>query len=190
MDSQSSRKIIVAGGLAAVVGISVVAFALSSHHPPSAAPISQSPATVAPTPDVTAAVAPTPGAPAAVAQLPAPAAAVAPVPDAPAVAHKDSVDSKIDHTANRAAVEPKVAGNRRLAKAPTSADTTDRVVTPAEPTIDSSEKPAGDTLAKSVDGMKGVDEVTLPPAASGTSPQEGAGSTAPAPADAGSPPPK
>jgi hypothetical protein len=148
MDSQTSRKIIVAGGMAAVLVIGVVTFALLPHHPSSAAQISQAPATVAPAPDVPAAVASTPEA----------AAAIAQIPDAPAaVAHNDSVDSKVAHTANPTAVELTVAGNRHLAKASTSTDSTDRVVTPAEPTVDSS-----------VEGVKSVDEVTMPSTAGGT----------------------
>src|SRR3984893_16765204 len=148
MDSQRTRKIIVASGMAVLGGISVVAFALTSHHSPSAAqltpaqdslaPTPVGPAAVAPAPDAPAAVAQTPAAPA-VAQVPAAPAAVAPIPDAPAVA------------------QPKAARPRHLAKAPTSADTP---VKPAEPTV---EKPAVETPATSV-------EVTPPPAPSGTTP--------------------
>ena len=78
MESQTSRKIIVASSMAAVLGIGVVTFALSSHHRTPVAQIPQSlPPAVASTPDVSAPVAPTPVVP----------AAVAPMPDAPAVAH-------------------------------------------------------------------------------------------------------
>jgi hypothetical protein len=178
MDSQTTRKIIVASGMAVVVLISVVAFALSSHHSNSAAQLTPAqdslastpaaPAAVVPAPAAPDAVAQTPAAPA-VAQVPAAPAAVAPIPDAPAVA------------------QPKAAHNRHLAKAPTSsADTAPRVVTPAEPTV---EKSAGEaTPAQSVDGVKSADEVTPPPAPSGTSTgaQEGSASTAPAAPDAGS----
>jgi hypothetical protein len=159
MDSQTSRKIIVAGGMAAVLVIGAVTFALLPHHPSSAAQISQAPATVAPPSNVPAALASTPDAPAAVASTPEAPAAIAQIPDAPAaVARKDSV----------AAVELKVAGNRHLAKAPTSADTSDGVVTPAEPTVDPSEKSAAETPATRVDGVKSVDQVTMPSTASGT----------------------
>jgi hypothetical protein len=178
MDSQSTRKIIVAGGMAAVVGISVVAFALTSHHSPSAAQLSPAQDSLAPTPTGPAAVVPTPDAPAAVAQTPAaPAvaqvpvapAAVAPIPDAPAVA------------------QPKAARPRHLAKAPTSAETTTRVVPLAEPTV---EKSAGETPAQSVESVKSADEVTTPSVPSGTTTgaQEGSASTEPAAPDAGSPP--
>jgi hypothetical protein len=179
MDSQTTRKIIVAGGMAIVVGISVVAFALSSHHTPSAAQLSPAqdslaptpvgPAAVVPAPDAPAAVAQTPATPA-VAQVPATPAVVAPIPDAPAVA------------------QSKAARNRHLAKAPTShADTTDRVVPLAEPTV---EKSAGETPAQSVESLKSADEVTTPSSPSGTTTgaQEGTASTEPAAPDAGSPP--
>jgi hypothetical protein len=181
MDSQTTRKIIVASGMAAVVGISVVAFALSSHHPTSAAqltpaqdalgPTPAGPAAIVPAPDAPAAVAQTPAAPPAVAQVPAAPAAAAPIPDAPVVA------------------QPKAVRNRHLAKAPaSSADTTSRVVTPAEPTV---EKSAGETPpAQSVDGAKSADEVTPPSAPSGTTSgaQQGSASIEPVVPDAGSPP--
>jgi hypothetical protein len=65
MNSQMSRKIIVAGGMAVAVGIAVAIFALRSHP---VTPIAQ-----------------TPRPPAPVAQIPTAApAAVAQVPDAPA----------------------------------------------------------------------------------------------------------
>lgn len=171
MDSQSTRKIIVASGMAVVVGISVVAFALTSHHSPSAAQLSPAQDSLAPTPAAPAAVVPAPDAPAApaIAQVPAAPAAAAPIPDAPAVA------------------QPKAARNRHLAKASTSADTTTRVVPLAKPTV---EKPAGETPVQSVDGVKSADEVTTPSVPSGTTTgaQEGSASTEPAAPDAGSPP--
>ena len=142
MNSVSS-KIIVAGGLAAVVGIGVVWFALSSHNPPPVAQIAQHPAAVPTTPEAPAAVAPMPQATA-------------------AVAHKDSVGAKIDHTAVATAVEPKVAHNRHPAKAPVSADATHGTAARTESPVDSSEKPAGENLAKSADGVKSVDQPTTP----------------------------
>jgi hyperosmotically inducible protein len=175
MNSELSRKIIVASGMAVVVGIIAVTFALRSHHPTSVAQISQPPAAVAQIPDAPVPVAPTPDAP----------AAVAPIPDAPAaVAPKDNVSAKIGDTASSAAVEPKVAGNRHPAKARINADTTDRTVAP-ESTVDSRKKSADETLAKSVDGVKSVDELTMPSAASptATDTQEGATSNEPAGSD-------
>ena len=172
MDSQTSRKIIVASGMAVVLVIGAVTFALLPHHPSSAAQISEAPPPpVAPTPDVPAAVASTPEA----------AAAIAPIPDAPAVvAREDSVDSKVAHAA-------KVAGNRHLARASTSPGSTDRVVTPAEPTVDSSGTSAGETPATSVQGVKSVDEVTMPSSAGGTTPIAPT-TTEPAASDTGSSP--
>ena len=138
MDSQTNRKIIVASGMAVVVVISVVAFALSSHHSTSAAQLTPAQDSLAPTPAAPAAVVPAPDAPATVAQAPAAPAAVAPTPDAPAVA------------------QPKAARNRHLAKAPTSADTTARVVTPAEPTV---VKPAGETTPAEVKSRFAADSI-------------------------------
>jgi hypothetical protein len=88
MESQTSRKIIVASSMAVVLGIGVVAFALSSHHRTPAAQIPQSPPpVVASTPDASAGIAPGADAAAAVAPTPVVPAAVAPIPDGPAVAH-------------------------------------------------------------------------------------------------------
>jgi BON domain-containing protein len=117
MNSYTSRKIIVASGMAVIVGIGVVIFALRVHsetsvaqtpHPPTP-PAAQIPA------DAPAAAAQTPTAPAALAQS----------PDAPAaVAHSDSVGTKSADTATPAAVEPKLARNRPLVKASTDELTT------------------------------------------------------------------
>jgi hypothetical protein len=88
MESQTSRKIIVASSMAAVLGIGVVTLALSSHHRTPVAQIAQSPPpVVAPTPDLSAAIAQGADAAAAVAPTPVVPAAIAPIPDAPAVAH-------------------------------------------------------------------------------------------------------
>jgi hyperosmotically inducible protein len=175
MNSELSRKIIVASGMAVVVGIIAVTVALRSHHPTPVAQISQPPAALAQIPDAAAPVAPTPDAP----------AAVAPIPDtASAVAPKVNVGAKIGDTDSSAAVEPKVAGNRHSAKARTSAETTDRTVAP-ESTADSRNNFAGETLAKSEDGVKSVDELKMPSAASrtATDAQEGATSNEPADSD-------
>jgi hyperosmotically inducible protein len=142
MNSQTSRKIIVAGGMAAVVLVGVVTFALRSHpvtpvaqtaQPPppiaqvppaapgAAAEIPAAPAAVAQTPAAPSAAAQTPAAPAAVAKTPAAPAAVAKTPAAPAaVAHNDSVATKSADTATPSVVEPKLAQNRHVAKARTS----------------------------------------------------------------------
>jgi hyperosmotically inducible protein len=144
MNSQTSRKIIVAGGMAAVVLIGVVTFALRSHPVTAVAPTPQPPPPIAQVPPAApAAAAEIPGAPAAAAQTPAAPAAVAKTPAAPAaVAHNDSVATKSADTATPPAVEPKLAHNRHVAKAPT------------------------ETVASSVDHVKSADESTPPPATS------------------------
>ena len=175
MNSELSRKIIVASGMAVVVAIIAVTVALRSHHPASVAQISQPPAALVQVPDAPAPVAPNPDVP----------AAVAPIPDASAaVAPNDNVDAKIADTANPVAVEPKVIGNRRQAKARVSADATDRTVA-LESTVDSSNKSADETPAKSVSGVTNVVELTIPPTdgTAATDAQEGATGNEPAGSD-------
>ena len=173
MNSELSRKIIVASGMAVVVGIIAVTVALRSHHPASVAQTSEPPPAFAQVPDVPTPVAPTSDVP----------AAVAPIPDASAAtAPNDSVDAKIAETA--VAVEPKVIGNRHQAKARLSADTTDRTVAP-ESTVDLRGKPADETLAKNVAGVTNVVELTIPPTdgTTATDAQEGATGNEPAGSD-------
>jgi hyperosmotically inducible protein len=163
MNSYTSRKILVASGMAVVVGVGVVIFALRVHsetsvaqtpHPP--APVAQSPA------DARAAAAETPIAPAAAAQI----------PDAPAaVAHNDSVGTKSADTATPPAVEPKLARNRHLAKADTSAvaaNGTHGTGTHTGSAANTSEKPAAEPVASSVERVKSAGELTTPPATSGS----------------------
>ena len=153
MNSELSRKIIVASGMAVVVGIIAVTFALRSHHPASVAQISQPPAALVQVPDAPAPLAPNP-------DVPAP---VAPIPDASAaIAPNDNVEAKIADAASSAAVEPKAAGNRHPAKARMSADATDRTVAP-ESAVDLREKSEDETLAKSTAGVTNVVELTIPP---------------------------
>jgi hyperosmotically inducible protein len=176
MNPELSRKIIVASGMAVVAGIIVTTFVLRRPHPAPVAQISQPPAALAQTPDVPAPVTPTP-------EL---HAAVASIPDAPAAgASQDNVGAKIGDTANSAAVEPKVARNRRPAEARISAATAGGTVTP-ESTVDSRGESAGETVAKNVDGVQNVDE--LPTSSSATSrtatdAHEGATSNEPAGSD-------
>jgi hyperosmotically inducible protein len=165
MISALAPKIIVAGGLAVVVGIIAVTVTLRSHHPTSVAQISQPPAALAQTPDVPAPVAPTPEAP----------AAVAPIPDAAvALAPNANGGGKIDDTASSAAVEPKVADNRPGAKARVSADN-DRTVA-RDSSVDSHKKSADETLVKNVGGAQSVEAPPMASADSGaaTDVQEGA----------------
>ncbi len=154
MNSSTSRKIIVAGGMAVVVAIGVVIFALRVHSQTSVAQIPHPPTPVAQTAaDARAAAAQIPTAPA------------AQIPDAPAaVAHSDSVDTKSADTATPSAVEPKLARNGPLAKASTSAVATSsspaddqKVGTSAgfaasdsQITTDVKSEIAGDSLSKDV----------------------------------------
>lgn len=157
MNSKSTSKIVIAGGMAAVLVIGAVSFALLSHRPASVAQITQPPAAVAPTPDAPAAVAPIPDVP----------AAAAPIPDASAsVAQKGSVGGKAGDTASRAAIEPKIAGDRHRAKARSSVGATNDSVTSTGSAVHSSEKPAAE-IAKSSDGVNSVDAPTMPSPASG-----------------------
>jgi hyperosmotically inducible protein len=157
MDSQTTRKIIVAGGMAAVVGIGVVIFALRAH---AASSVAQT------TPAVTLPVAQIPPAtPEAAPPMPAAPPAVQ-IPDAPAVvAHSDSVSTKDADAPTAPAVEPKLARIRHLAKA----DTTNGTVTRTGSAADTSEKPTAETVANSVDPVKSAAEVPPPPAISAPS---------------------
>jgi hyperosmotically inducible protein len=163
MNSNTSRKIIVASGMAVVVGTGLVIFALRVHSGTSVAQTPHPPAPVAQTPAA---------APAAAAQIPAVPGAVAQVPDAPAaVAPSDSVGAKSADTATPSAVEPKLARSRHLAKASTSAAATNGTVTPTGSAADTREKPAAETVANSAGGVKSADELTTPPA-TGSSPAD------------------
>ena len=175
MNSELSREIIVASGMAVVVGAIAVTVTLRSHHPTAVAQISPPPAAVAQTADAPASVVPTPDAP----------AAVAPIADVPAAVAPDAnAGAKIDDTAGSATVEPNVPGSRHSTKAHVSADATDRTVAP-ESTVDPRKKSAAEPLAKSVAGVTNVVEPTIPSTASttATNAQEGATSNEPAGSD-------
>ena len=160
MNAYTSRKIIVASSMAVVVAIGVVIFALRVHSETSVAQIPHPSAPIADTGEI-------PGAPAATAAIPAAPAAVAQIPAAPAaVAHSDSVGTKSADTATPAAVEPKLARNRHLAKASTSAVATSDTVTRTGSAADTSEKSAAEPVASSVDRVKSAGELTTPPATS------------------------
>lgn len=114
MTSQTSRNIIVAGSMAALIGTGVVIYALRS---PPVAPVAVAQNLVPPT-----RAAESPAAPAVVAPIPEATPAVAPTPDAPAViADNKSVVIKSAETAAPAAAEPKPARKTHLAKASASA---------------------------------------------------------------------
>jgi hyperosmotically inducible protein len=190
MKSQTSSKIIAAGGIAAVIGIGVVIFAMRSdpvtpvaETPPPPAAVAQTPATA---PDASAQIpaAPVPAAPTPAA--PTAPAVVAQIPVAPAaVAHKDSVGAKKADTATPPAVEPKIARNKHPAKEATDAVVSNATVTPTAPATDTREKSAAETVAINVEPLKGADEVTTTPAnsSSPTADQKVATSTESAAAD-------
>jgi hyperosmotically inducible periplasmic protein len=155
MNATTSRKIFVASGMAVVVGIGLILFAL--HVRSSGSPVAQTPALppVAQTPASAAAPAgETPAAPPAVAQ----------VPDAPAaVAPGDSVSAK-GADAAASAVEPRRERSQRVAKASTSAVATSDAVARTGSATDTREKPEAETVASS--------ELTTLPAGGG-SPADG-----------------
>jgi hypothetical protein len=167
MNSQTSRKIIVASVMAAVVGIGVVTFALRSH------PV----ASVARTPDPPTPVTQTPAADLRAAEIPAAPPPIAQIPDAlAAVAHHDSVGTDSADAATPSVVELKLA-RKHLAKADTSTGATDGTVTRTRPTADTSEKSAAETVANSVDRVKSADELTTTPASSSPTDDQKAGTS-------------
>jgi hyperosmotically inducible periplasmic protein len=162
MDSQKSRKIIVASGMAAAVGILAVIFALRTHHDTLVAQAPHPPTPIAEVPAASAAVAQTPDMPPAVAQA----------PDAPAaVAHNEIVGTKSADVAAPSAVEPKLARNRHLEKADTSAVATTDTGTRTGSAAKTSEKPAAETAGNSADRVKAAEGSTTTPA-SGSSPAD------------------
>lgn len=161
MNSQTSRKLIVAGAMAAVVSIGVVIFALLPHRVAVVAQSQQQLAPVPQTPAAARAATENPAEPTTPALIPDTPAAVAPIPDAgAAVAHNDNVSAKSTDTATPPAVEHKATRKQRLAKADTSAVVTDGTVTPTGSAADLNKKPAAEPVSNSVDSMKSADELT------------------------------
>jgi hyperosmotically inducible protein len=158
MNFQKSRKIIVAGGMAAVVGIGIATFALRSHP---AISVAETPLPPSPVAQAPAAM------PDAAAQLPVAPPAAAQIPDAPVVApHDDTVVSKRADTRSPPAVAAKIARNRHLADAATSVVATNGTVTRTGFAVEMGEKPAAVTFTNSVDRAMRTDEVTMPRAIS------------------------
>lgn len=190
MNSQTSRKIIVASVMAAVVGIGVVTFALSSHPVASVAQTPHPPTPVTQIPAAALRAAETPAIPAPVAQIPDALAAIAQTADAPSVvAHHDSKGTTSADTAAPPAAERKLAPKQHLAKANTSAVARDGSGTRTGTTAGKSEKPAAETVASSVDRAKSADELTTTPASSSpTDDQEAGTSTEFAPSESQIPP--
>jgi hypothetical protein len=178
MNSQTSRKIIVASVMAAVVGIGVVTFALSSHPVVSVAKTPAPPTPVTQTPAADLRAAEIPAAPPS-AQIPDALAPVAQVPDSPAaVPHHDSVGINSTDTATPSTADRKLARKQHLAKADTRAVATDSALTRTGPAADTSKKSAAETVNNSVDRVKSADELTTTPASSPpTDDQKGGTST-------------
>ena len=116
MNSQTSRKIIVASAMAAVVAIGLVTFALRSHPVVSVArtpdprtPVTQTPAADLRAAEVPAALPPIAQIPDALAALPQNALAAVPqIPGTPAaVAHHDSVGTSTEFAASDSQIPPK-----------------------------------------------------------------------------------
>jgi hyperosmotically inducible protein len=166
MNIHKSHKIIVATGMAAVIGIGVVTFALRSdpvtsvaETPTSPSPVADSSATA---PDSAAQSSAAPAAPAAVAQI----------PDAPAaVQHDDSVGTKNADTVSSSVVDPKLARNKHPAKAANDAAAPNTTLARTGSAAATREEPAAETLVSSIDRTKSADELTPPPA-TGSSPAD------------------
>ena len=156
--SSSSRKFIVAIAMAVVVAIGTVTFALRSHRPTAVAQIPAVSASVPQTPDATTSISQTQDVPAVVPQT----------PDVPtSAAQRDRLAYSAGDTAVPAAVERKSSADRPMAKAHTSAGTSNRSVTRTDSAVVSSEKPAVATVAGGMDGGTSVDAPMTPSAPSG-----------------------
>jgi len=149
MITQTSRKIIVASGMAAVIGIGVVIFALRPH--PVTAVVVQ---TLGPPPVTEIAAVPPP-----VAQTPDAAGTVADIPDAPAVvADHERVGTAT--TGTPAAAEPKPARKLHLAEAGASTADAIRNRTRNTPAAETRKPtPTTETASASVDDVKSADDV-------------------------------
>jgi hyperosmotically inducible protein len=158
MNSQKSRNIIVASGMAAVVGILALIFALRTQHDTLVAPAPHPPTPIAEVPAAAAAVAQTPDI------IPP---AVAQAPDVPAVvAHNESVGTKSADIATPSPVEPKLARNRHLAKAGPGAVATTDTGSRTGSAADTGEKPAAETIGNSADRVTSAEGLTTTPATS------------------------
>jgi hypothetical protein len=177
MNSQTSRKIIVASVMAAVVGIGVVIFALRSYPVVSVAQTPDPPTPVTQTPAADLRAAEIPADPPSIAPIPEPFAPVAQIPDTPAaVAHHDNVGTKSADAATPSVVELRLA-RKHLAKADTSTGAADGTVTRTRPTADTSEKSAAETVTNSVDLVKSASELTTTPASSSPTDDQKAGTS-------------
>jgi hyperosmotically inducible protein len=149
--SSSSRKIVVAIAMTVVVGIGILTFALRSHRPSAVAQIPAVPASVSQAPDAASPVAQTPEVPGVVPQT----------PDVPvSAAQRDRLAYTEGNSAVPAAVKPRSAADRPVAKVHTGAGTADTSVARTGSAVDSSGQPAAAPVAGSMDGGTGVDVPT------------------------------
>jgi hyperosmotically inducible protein len=163
MNIHKSHRIIVASGMAAVIGIGVVTFALRSDPVTS---VAETPTSLSPVADSSST------APDSAAQSSAAPAAVAQIPDAPAaVQHDGSVGTKNADTASSSAVDSKLARDKHPAKAATDAVASTTTVTRTWSAAATREEPAVTTLVNSIDRTKSADELT-PPSATSNSPAD------------------
>jgi hyperosmotically inducible protein len=156
MTIHKSHRIIVASGMAAVIGIGAVTLALRSDPVTS---VAENPTPPSPVADGSTT------APDSAAQSSAAPAAVAQIPDGPAAGARDeNVGTKSADTAAPRGHEPDVARNSHPAKAATDAVASNATVTRTGPAAASREEPAAETLVSSVDRAKSADELTPLPA--------------------------
>jgi hyperosmotically inducible periplasmic protein len=156
--SPSSRKIIVAIAMVVVVAIGTVTFALRPHHPTAVAQIPAVPAPVPQTPDAATSSSQTQDVPGVVPQT----------PDVPvSAAQRDRMAYTASDTAVPAAVEPRSAADRSVAKAHTRVGTSNRSDTRTDSAVASSRKPAIAPVAGGMDAGTSVDVPTTPSAPSG-----------------------
>jgi len=166
MNSQNSRKIIVASAMAVVVVIGVVTFALRSHPVASVAQVPDAPKSVTQTPAADLRAAEIPAAPPPAAQIPDAPAPVAQVPEAPAaVAHHDSVGTNSTDTATPPVVDRKLPRKQHLAKA------TDTSAVATDGTVARTELPPPPAINSLTDDQKAGTSTEFPASDSQTPPQ-------------------
>ncbi len=129
MDSQTSRKIIVASSMAAVFAIGVATWALRSHSVTSVAQAPQPPPPVSQTPAQARAIA----------QIPDSLPAVDQIAEVRVTAQDDRADTKSADTSTPSAVEPMRVPSRDVAKADTSAGALEGIGTHTGSVADTSE---------------------------------------------------
>ena len=156
MHPKTSHKIIAASGMAVVIGIVAVTFALRSGHVTPVAQTFPPPTADAPIPSAD---------PAATAQTQAATVAVAQTPEAPvAVAHADSLATKSADAAAPSATEPRLTSDHRLDKSGTGPAAMNFPVTRTVPAAVTREKAATESVVSSVDGASNADELKTVPA--------------------------